>query len=59
MGGEWQKLQVFSLRSMASGAAFHRAYWRATQEAFLEAHEMAFRYLGGVSHRIRYDNLKC
>ena len=32
-------LQVFCLRSMASGAAFHRAYPRATQQAFLEAHE--------------------
>ena len=51
-------LQVFSLRSMASGAAFHRAYRRATQQAFLEAHELAFRYFGGVFHRVRYDNLK-
>lgn len=57
LGGERQKLQVFSLRSMASGAAFHRSYWRATQQAFLEAHEMAFRYLGGVYQRVRYDNL--
>jgi transposase len=59
LGGERQKLQVFSLRSMASGGAFHRAYLRATQQAFLEAHELAFRYLGGVFHRQRYDNLKC
>ena len=57
LGGGRQKLQVFSLRSMASGAAFHRAYRRATQQAFLEAHEMAFRYLGGVFHRLRFDNL--
>ena len=42
-----QKLQVFALRSMASGAAFHRAYPRATQQAFLEAHEQAFAYFGG------------
>ncbi len=35
-------LQVFSMRSMASGAAFHRAYYRATQQAFLEGHEQAF-----------------
>ena len=40
-------LQVFCLRSMASGAAFHRAYPRATQQAFLEAHEGAFRVLRG------------
>jgi hypothetical protein len=42
---------------MASGAAFHRAYLRATQQAFLEGHELAFQYLGGVYRRLRYDNL--
>jgi transposase len=42
---------------MASGAAFQRAYPRATQQAFLEAHELAFRYCGGVFHQLRYDNL--
>jgi len=51
------KLQVFSMRSMASGGAFHRAYRHATQQAFLEAHELAFRYFGGVFRRLRYDNL--
>ena len=50
-------LQVFSMRSMASGGAFHRAYRHATQQAFLEAHERAFRYFGGVFRRLRYDNL--
>ena len=34
-------LQVFSMRSMASGAAFHRTYHRATQQEFLDAHEHA------------------
>ena len=58
LGGERTKLQVFSMRSMASGAAFHRAYPRATQQAFLEAHELAFRYFGGVFRRLRFDNLK-
>jgi transposase len=57
LDGERVKLQVFSLRSMASGAAYHRAYLRATQQAFLEAHELAFRYFGGVFRRLRYDNL--
>jgi hypothetical protein len=42
---------------MASGAAYHRAYLRATQQAFLEAHELAFHYFGGVFRRLRYDNL--
>lgn len=57
LGDERVKLQVFSLRSMASGGAFHRAYRHATQQAFLEAHELAFRYFGGVFRRVRYDNL--
>jgi transposase len=55
-GGQ-QTWQVFSMRSMASGAAFHRAYPRATQQAFLEAHELAFAHFGGVFRRLRYDNL--
>jgi len=58
LSGEATLLQVFSMRSMASGAAFHRAYHRATQQAFLEAHEQAFSYFGGVFHVLRYDNLK-
>ena len=51
LSGEAVALQVFSMRSMASGAAFHRAYHRATQQAFLEAHEHAFHYFGGVFRR--------
>jgi transposase len=57
LGDEPVTLQVFCLRSMASGAAFHRAYPRATQQAFLEAHEGAFAYFGGVFATLRYDNL--
>jgi transposase len=55
--GERTKLQVFAMRSMASGAAFHHAYLHATQQAFLEAHELAFAYFGGVFRKLRYDNL--
>jgi len=51
------KVQVFAMRSMNSGGAFHRAYPRATQQAFLEAHELAFSYFGGVFRTLRYDNL--
>ena len=58
LGGVPIKLQCFSMRSMCSGAAFHRAYFRATQQAFLEAHELAFTYFGGVFRTLRYDNLK-
>lgn len=54
---ERQKLYVFCMRSMASGGAFHRAYPHASQQAFLEAHELAFHYFGGVFATVRYDNL--
>jgi transposase len=57
LSGERVKLQVFAMRSMASGAAFHCAYLHATQQAFLEAHELAFAYFGGVFRTLRYDNL--
>ena len=57
LGGERRKLQFFAMRSMASGDAFHRAYTNATQQAFLEGHEHAFAYFGGVFGTLRYDNL--
>ena len=56
--GEARKTYVFCLRSMASGGAFHRAYPHASQQAFLEAHELAFAHFGGVFRVLRYDNLK-
>lgn len=56
--GEETKVHVFCLRSMASAGAFHRAYLHASQQAFLEAHELGFHYFGGVFHVLRYDNLK-
>jgi hypothetical protein len=55
--GEEQKVYLFCMRSMASGGAFHRAYPHASQQAFLEAHELAFAYFGGVFRELRYDNL--
>lgn len=58
LGGERVKLQVFCLRSMYSGAAFHRAYVRATQQAFLDGHVRAFDLFGGAFELLRYDNLK-
>jgi transposase len=57
LSGERTKLQGFSMRSMASGAAFHCAFLHSTQQAFLEAHELAFAYFSGVFRRLRYDNL--
>lgn len=58
LDGERTKCQVFTMRSMASAGAFHRVYLHATQQAFLEAHELAFAYFGGVFRRLRYDNLR-
>lgn len=57
LDGELRKLFIFCLRSMAGGGAYHRAYLRANQQAFLEAHELAFAYFGGVFRVLRYDNL--
>ena len=58
LGGELRTLRFFAMRSMASGDAFHRAYTNATQQALLEAHELAFAYFGGVFNTLRYDNMK-
>jgi transposase len=58
LSGKRVKLQVFEMRSMVSGGAYHRAYLHATQQAFLEAHQFAFTYFGGMFRTLRYDNLK-
>lgn len=50
-------VQFFVMRACFSGREFHRAYWRQTQQAFLDAHVAAFAYFGGVFTRLRYDNL--
>jgi transposase len=55
--GQSHKVYIFCMRSMASGAAFHRAYPHATQQAFLEAHELAFNWFGGVFRTLWFDNL--
>jgi transposase len=58
IGEERQKTYLFCMRSMASGGAFHCAFPHASQQAFLEAHERAFAYFGGVFKTLRYDNLR-
>jgi len=58
IAGEETKVHLFCLRSMASAGAFHHAYLHASQQAFLEAHELGFHHFGGVFHVLRYDNLK-
>lgn len=57
LDGRVRRVQIFGMRSMFSGGAFHRAYTNATQQAFLEGHEHGFAYVGGVFHLLRYDNL--
>jgi transposase len=56
--GTLTKLMMFCMRLSASGRAFHVAFAHQAQEAFLEAHRLAFEHFGGVPTRIRYDNLK-
>jgi transposase len=53
LGGDERKLYFFSMRSMASGDAFHCAYPHATQQALPDAHEKAFAYFGGVFRTLR------
>lgn len=55
--GEFRKAWKFVMRLMYSGRDFVKLYDRADQLSFLDAHVRAFEYLGGVPHRIIYDNL--
>ncbi len=48
-----ENVNFFSMRSMAGGGAFHTAYFHATQQAYLEAHEWAFHYFGVVFRLLR------
>jgi len=57
MGGEAVTVQLFVLRLCYSRKLFVRAYPTQKQEAFFEGHVAAFEYLGGVPHRLTYDNL--
>jgi transposase len=56
-GGQRRKAWKFVMRLMYSGRDFVRLYERADQISFLDAHVLAFSYLGGVPRRVVYDNL--
>ncbi len=56
-GKEMKKVWKFVMRLMYSGRDFVRLYERCDQLSFLEAHVLAFSYLGGVPRRVVYDNL--
>ena len=57
LNGELTELPMFLMRLSHSGRAVHVGFAGEGQEAFLEGHAIAFRRLGGVPRRIRYDNL--
>ncbi len=57
LAGELIRAQLFILRLCYSRKVFVRAYPTQKQEAFFEGHVLAFHYLGGVPHRLTYDNL--
>ena len=58
LDGVLTELSMFLMRLSHSGRAVHVCFPGEGQEAFLEGHALAFRRLGGVPRRIRYDNLK-
>ena len=58
IGGERTKLQVAHTKLSHSRAFLLRAYWKQTHEMLFDAHNHAFRVLGGVPRRGIYDNMK-
>jgi transposase len=57
IGGERTKLQVAHFKLCYSRAFILRAYPQQTHEMLFDAHNHAFRVLGGVPRRGIYDNL--
>ena len=58
IGGRNTKLQVAQFKLCHSRAFFVRAYLTQTHEMLFDAHNHAFRVLGGVPERGIYDNMK-
>ncbi len=58
IGGKSTKLQMAHFKLCHSRAFFLRAYSLQTHEMLFDAHNHAFRVLGGVSERGIYDNMK-
>lgn len=50
-------IQLFVLRLCFSHLTFAMAFPTQRQEAFFLGHVHAFRFIGGVPHRLSYDNL--
>jgi len=58
IGGKSTKLQMAYFKLCHSRAFFLRVYPLQTHEMLFDAHNHAFRVLGGVSERGIYDNMK-
>ena len=58
IGGEGTKLQVAHVKLSYSRAFILRAYPQQTHEMLFDAHNHAFRVLGGVPRRGIYDNMR-
>lgn len=58
VGGRKLKLQMAHFKLCHSRAFFLRAYMTQTHEMLFDAHNHAFRVLGGVPERGIYDNMK-
>lgn len=58
VAGKRVKAFMFLLRAMYSGRDFAWLFPRQDQTCFLEGHVRAFEHLGGVLHRLAYDNLR-
>ena len=58
IGGERTKLQVAHVKLSYSRAFLLRAYPQQTHEMLFDAHNHAFRVLGGVPRRGIYDNMR-
>ncbi len=58
MDGKEVDVEFFAIRLCYSGACFVKAYPTQKQESFFEGHQQGFEFLGGISKRIIYDNLK-
>jgi transposase len=58
IGGVRQKIHFFCLDLPHSDAGFVKAYPAERIEAFLDGHDAAFAFLGGVPKSILYDNTR-
>jgi len=58
IGGERMTAHLFCMRLCHSCAPFVMAFPVEREETFLEAHQTAFTYFGGVARTLVYDNLK-